>query len=106
MAESAPALQSLRLEFSGGCELLFKGQSSVAVGGRVPAGTTLGGLVLWIRDNLVAEKPELFLTPSMDALRPGILALVNDTDAEVLGGAEYAVQEEDVVTFISTLHGG
>jgi len=102
----APRLQSLRLEFSGGCELLFRGQSSIAVADRVPTGTTLDGLVLWIRDHLAPERPELFLTPALDALRPGILALVNDADAEVLGGGAYVVQEDDVVTFISTLHGG
>lgn len=39
-------------------------------------------------------------------LRPGVLALINDIDAEVLGGMEAPVRPSDCVTFISTLHGG
>lgn len=39
-------------------------------------------------------------------VRPGILSLVNDVDAEVEGGMEAPVPEGACVTFISTLHGG
>ena len=38
--------------------------------------------------------------------RPGILVLVNDTDWELEGEGEYALQDGDEIVFISTLHGG
>jgi ubiquitin related modifier 1 len=38
--------------------------------------------------------------------RPGILVLVNDTDWELEGGLDYALQPRDSILFISTLHGG
>jgi molybdopterin converting factor small subunit len=38
--------------------------------------------------------------------RPGILALVNDTDWELEGECDYQVKDGDEIVFISTLHGG
>lgn len=57
-----------------------------------------------MRTELITERVELFAQD--DTVRPGILVLVNDCDWELLDGLEYAVKEGDVVTFISTLHGG
>ena len=94
------------LEFSGGCELLFHHQSSIKVMDEIPIGTTFSGLVGIIRSRYIAERPELFLDSAGLGLRPGILALVNDVDIEVVGGVEYVVQDRDVISFVSTLHGG
>lgn len=38
--------------------------------------------------------------------RPGILVLVNETDWELLGGIDAALNSGDEIVFISTLHGG
>lgn len=38
--------------------------------------------------------------------RPGILVLINDADWELEGEASYALQPNDNVLFVSTLHGG
>jgi ubiquitin related modifier 1 len=38
--------------------------------------------------------------------RPGILVLLNDVDWELEGRLEALLHEGDVLTFISTLHGG
>jgi ubiquitin related modifier 1 len=57
-----------------------------------------------MRQQLIAERAELFAEG--ETVRPGILVLVNDCDWELLYGLEYVVKEGDVVTFISTLHGG
>jgi len=65
---------------------------------------TLKELIVWIRDNMVKERPELFIVNG--SLRPGILALVNDADWELLGGMDCEVRDGDNVVFISTLHGG
>lgn len=41
-----------------------------------------------------------------DSVRPGILVLINDADWELYGELDYELQENDVIMFISTLHGG
>jgi ubiquitin related modifier 1 len=42
----------------------------------------------------------------MFSRRPGILVLINDTDWELEGEADYVLQPNDEIVFISTLHGG
>lgn len=61
-------------------------------------------LLVWIKKNLLKERPELFIQG--DSVRPGILVLVNDADWELLGELDYQLQDQDSVLFISTLHGG
>ena len=61
-------------------------------------------LLYWIRDNLLQERPELFLKDN--TVRPGILVLVNEADWELMGELEYGIEEGDTFTFISTLDGG
>uniref|UniRef100_A0AAY4AAK0 Ubiquitin-related modifier 1 n=1 Tax=Denticeps clupeoides TaxID=299321 RepID=A0AAY4AAK0_9TELE len=61
-------------------------------------------LLLWIRSNLLKERPELFVQGG--TVRPGILVLINETDWELMGELEYQLQDQDNVVFISTLHGG
>lgn len=120
------------LEFSGGAELLFGKvrQHQVALPTTSDNKTwTVGGLLHWIKDNILRERPELFLKdPAASELdvRPGILVLINEADWELMGQTEYALevqnissrfmtgffksffslQEGDTVAFISTLHGG
>lgn len=65
---------------------------------------SLKEVILWIRDNLVKERPDLFVQE--ETVRPGILVLINDCDWELLGGSEAEVANGDTVVFISTLHGG
>ena len=77
---------------------------------------TLKGLLQWIKDNLLKERPELFLQDEtvyvirceilLICRRPGILVLINDCDWELMGGLEYNVEPNDTIVFISTLHGG
>ncbi|KAJ8970309.1 hypothetical protein NQ317_000769 [Molorchus minor] len=64
----------------------------------------LGDLLIWLRDNLLKERPELFLQDN--SVRPGILVLVNDSDWELMDTVNYPIQSKDTITFISTLHGG
>ncbi|GMH38060.1 hypothetical protein BSKO_05944 [Bryopsis sp. KO-2023] len=96
-------MTKLKLEFSGGLELLFDNRKEVDVD--VPSEQlTVGNLLVWTRDNLLSDRPELFMKG--DSVRPGILVLVNDCDWELLGTLECEVKEGDSVVFISTLHGG
>ncbi|XP_012532401.1 ubiquitin-related modifier 1 isoform X1 [Monomorium pharaonis] len=121
----------LTVEFGGGAELLFDGKKrhEVDLPGeeckycRVEGAVlcyplpsliiiiiiidftgTLNRLLHWLRDNLLTERPELFMQG--DTVRPGILVLVNDADWELLGEGDYKLCPRDRVLFISTLHGG
>ena len=96
----------INIEFSGGAELLFgnKKQHHVTLPSDPSQLWTIKNLIVWITDNLLEERAELF---SKDGtVRPGILVLVNDVDWELMGELEYKVCKDDTITFISTLHGG
>ncbi|KAL6261778.1 ubiquitin-related modifier 1 isoform X2 [Pogonomyrmex barbatus] len=91
------------VEFGGGAEMLFSGKKRHEVD--LPGEEwTLKRLLSWLRDNLLTERPELFMQG--DTVRPGILVLVNDADWELLGEGDYKLCPRDRVLFISTLHGG
>ncbi|RIA89019.1 ubiquitin-related modifier 1 [Glomus cerebriforme] len=98
----------VKLSFSGGVELLFDNikQKSIEISSSInpPNPTTMKDLILWMKDNLLKERPELFM--SGDTVRPGILVLINDSDWELEGELEYEIEDGDDIVFISTLHGG
>ncbi|XP_038638207.1 ubiquitin-related modifier 1 isoform X2 [Scyliorhinus canicula] len=95
----------LRLEFRGGAELLFNGvkDQNVTLPDQ-PTPWDIRQLLVWIKKNLLKERPELFIQG--DTVRPGILVLVNDADWELMGQLDYKLEDRDNVVFISTLHGG
>ena len=98
---------TVQLEFSGGAELLFdnvKKHSVKLVGDDSSSVWNVERLLVHIKDNLLKERPELFIKDK--SVRPGILVLINDADWELLGQLDYELQDGDHVTFISTLHGG
>ena len=93
----------ITLEFGGGAELLVGNKKKHEV--TLPAEDwRIQEFLVWIKDNLLAERPELFLKDN--TVRPGILVLVNDADWELLGQLDYRIEEGDTIVFISTLHGG
>ncbi|KAL1517414.1 hypothetical protein ABEB36_001181 [Hypothenemus hampei] len=94
----------ITVEFGGGAELLFDNKKHYDV--ELPENTewTLGRLLFWLKDNLLKERPELFLQDN--SVRPGILVLINDTDWELMDTVKYEIQPNDSILFISTLHGG
>ena len=112
MASSPPPTIRLQIEFSGGLELLFSHtrKHTVHLPATVPdpTGTTRPAdasyLILYLRDNLLKERPELF--EEKGTVKPGILVLINDTDWELEGEGEYVLKDGDEIVFISTLHGG
>ena len=97
-------IMNITLEFGGGAELLVNKQKQHKVTLPQEEEWTIQELLYWIRDNILAERPELFLKEN--TVRPGILVLINDADWELLGQLEYKLEEGDTVVFISTLHGG
>lgn len=102
----ADVLKNVKIQFSGGCELLFNYQKTLILENVVPHGSSIADLVQLLKNQYTSQRPELFVDPQGIGPRPGILVLVNECDAEVLGGIEYKLNEGDVVEFISTLHGG
>lgn len=96
---------NLKFHFSGGLELLFDRRKDI--NSDVPQSSgklSIRQLLPWMRDHLLSERPELFMKD--DSVRPGILVLVNDVDWELSGQLESELSDGDVITFISTLHGG
>ena len=86
------------LEFSGGAELLV-GRVRQHKVNLTPQDDqkprTLGNLLHWIKENLLQERPELFLKdPAAKELdvRPGILVLVNESDWELCGQTDYELE--------------
>ncbi|XP_067825601.1 ubiquitin-related modifier 1 [Heptranchias perlo] len=95
----------LDLEFRGGAELLFNGVKNQHI--TLPSQSApwdIRQLLVWIKTNLLKERPELFIQG--DTVRPGILVLVNDADWELMGQLDYTLGDRDNIVFISTLHGG
>ncbi|XP_035391092.1 ubiquitin-related modifier 1 isoform X3 [Electrophorus electricus] len=74
---------AIHLEFGGGAELLFDGVKDHHV--TLPSQSEpwdMKQLLVWIRGNLLKERPELFVQG--DSVRPGILVLINDADWELM----------------------
>uniref|UniRef100_A0A023F8A1 Ubiquitin-related modifier 1 homolog n=1 Tax=Triatoma infestans TaxID=30076 RepID=A0A023F8A1_TRIIF len=92
------------VEFGGGAELLFNKVKKHNLELPLTQKWTIGKLIIWLKDNLLTERAELFIQDN--SVRPGILVLVNDTDWELLGELGYTIEAGDNVMFISTLHGG
>ncbi|KAJ2942200.1 hypothetical protein O0L34_g15741 [Tuta absoluta] len=103
----------ISLQFGGGAELLFdkikKRQIELpSLSKFLPQiqkeNWSIRELLVWMKHNLLKERPELFLQG--DSVRPGILVLINDSDWELYGELDYEIKENDTIMFISTLHGG
>ena len=104
----------VKVEFSGGLELMFNNKKNLdldIVEGTMDQGgvvTTkdllLEDVIEELRKNHLKEKEEMFIQSG--TVRPGIIVLVNDTDWELLDSEKYKIESNDTVAFISTLHGG
>ena len=61
-------------------------------------------LIEKLRVSHMSDKEEMFVAAG--TVRPGIIVLINDTDWELEGTNDYEIQNNDIIAFISTLHGG
>jgi ubiquitin related modifier 1 len=95
-------MMNINLSFGGGAELLVGGKRERVIS--LPKETRMKGLLNWMVDNIIQERPELLVQDG--DVRPGILVLINDTDWELCDKTEYPLESGDTITFISTLHGG
>ena len=100
----------ITVEFAGGMELLFDNKKSVKLTLSKEEFTegksALSDLLVWMKNNLLKERPELFLEAGDKSVRPGILVLINGVDWELENFGKYLLKDKDTILFISTLHGG
>jgi len=95
----------INLQFSGGAELLVGDIKEHKIMLEENGSKwNIQQLLVWIKDNILQERPELFLKGN--TVRPGILVLINDADWLLMDELNYELEENDIITFISTLHGG
>ncbi|KAJ4404588.1 Ubiquitin- modifier 1 [Didymella pomorum] len=99
----------IKVEFSGGLELLFDNQKkySLSIPNKDESGapSNVGFLVRYLCDKVMKDpRKDMFVLD--DAVRPGILVLINEADWELEGEDQYELQKDDHVMFVSTLHGG
>ena len=96
---------NIRIEFGGGSEYLFGNKKVIEISFENSGkNATVQDLLDKMRIEFLQEREELFFQDN--TVRPGVLVLVNDTDWEILGEGEYELEDKDVISFISTLHGG
>lgn len=99
----------LIVEFTGGLELLFANQRKhvlqLPIRNEAGNAADMGFLVRYLCSHLMKDsRKEMFVVD--EAVRPGILVLINDADWELEGEERYELQKGDNILFVSTLHGG
>jgi ubiquitin related modifier 1 len=77
----------VKIEFSGGMELLFDKQKELKV--NLAPDSTLQDLIDKLKNEYLKEKEELFYQAG--TVRPGIIVLINDTDWELCENEKYKV---------------
>lgn len=95
----------LKVEFLGGLDVIFDKQRhhELTLSDNV---VTMGHLITYITDKMISNKNDIPVFIENNNIKPGILVLINDTDWELEGEKEYRLEEDDVISFTSTLHGG
>ncbi|KAI9810973.1 MAG: Ubiquitin- modifier 1 [Pycnora praestabilis] len=108
--DSSPeAMIQIKVEFTGGLEMLFSDQRehqlSLPRMDETGCLANIAFLVRYLCSNVMTDKrKEMFVLD--EAVRPGILVLINDADWELEGENSYVLREADNIFFVSTLHGG
>ncbi|KHJ90094.1 hypothetical protein OESDEN_10067 [Oesophagostomum dentatum] len=98
----------LRLEFTGGSEFLVGNQKEHEVSVPCEGDTvTLFELMRYVKDVMLkvglSSKRYAF---ENGTVTPGVLVLINECDWQLLDCEKTELHNGDVVTFLSTLHGG
>jgi len=73
---------------------------------QVEDGSNFRELTQHLVEHLLKDRKDEDVFIEDGSIRPGILVLINDTDWELEGEDEYELQDKDLITFTSTLHGG
>ncbi|KAK5781778.1 hypothetical protein RI543_000966 [Arxiozyma heterogenica] len=62
-------------------------------------------LVDYICHEMIKNPNDIEVFIEDGTIRPGIITLINDTDWELEGEMDYELEDGDVISFTSTLHG-
>ncbi len=93
----------ISIEFAGGLQVLFEDKMKLEI--EIEKEMNLSELLKLMREKYVKRTPELFVNENGN-IRAGILVLINDCDWELEDSYQYVLKDRDVISFISTLHGG
>ncbi|CCE65423.1 hypothetical protein TPHA_0L00670 [Tetrapisispora phaffii CBS 4417] len=98
----------VKVEFLGGLDVIVGKERihKVEVTRDDGNAVNVGDLIDYIVAKMIKEKNDVEVFIDNGSIRPGILTLINDTDWELEGEKEYELDDGDVVSFTSTLHGG
>jgi len=95
-------MTTVKVQFEGGLQIDFNSPSGLSLS--VPVGTTLRQLPAIVASQFDPAKSVRFVNLQGETI-PGILVMLNDVDSEV-EGLDAVLKRDDIITFISTLHGG
>jgi molybdopterin converting factor small subunit len=96
-------MATVKVQFEGGLQIDFDAPNGLVL--TVPAGTTLGQLPAIVASQFIDPSRPIRFVNQAGAVVPGVLIMLNDVDSEV-EGLDTVLSSGDVITFISTLHGG
>ncbi|CAI5757330.1 unnamed protein product [Candida verbasci] len=97
----------IKIEFLGGLDIISNSIREHKVTVPFEEGeATMKDLINWITKNIISDPKDIPVFIENETVRPGILVLINDTDWELEGMEDYVIEQGDVFTFTSTLHGG
>ncbi|EDO15569.1 hypothetical protein Kpol_487p2 [Vanderwaltozyma polyspora DSM 70294] len=101
---------NVKVEFLGGLDAIFKKQRvhklTLKKNNSDDEPVTVGDLIDYIVENMIEDKNDVEVFLQNGTVRAGILTLINDTDWELEGEKEYELEDGDIISFTSTLHGG
>lgn len=96
----------LRVEFLGGLDVVFNKQRTYDLDIANDGPFTIKDLLDYLVEKMIENPKDVEVFIEDGTVRPGIITLINDADWELEGELEYEIEDGDVISFTSTLHGG
>lgn len=96
----------VKVEFLGGLNIILAPPHPREVTVSIEDESTVLELIKLICNDYIPDKENIQVFIENGTIRPGILTLINDTDWELEGEESYVLENKDVISFTSTLHGG
>ncbi|CCC71685.1 hypothetical protein NCAS_0I00170 [Naumovozyma castellii] len=96
----------IKVEFLGGLDVIFNKERVHNLNVPKEDPVTMADLLDFIVETMIANKKDVEVFLENGTVRPGIITLINDTDWELEGELEYVLEDGDIISFTSTLHGG
>lgn len=97
----------IKVEFLGGLDQTFNGVREAKIVVESTADEVLlRDLITHLANKIITNEKDYELFIQEGTVRPGILVLINDTDWELEDKENYVLEDGDLISFTSTLHGG